>query len=123
MKPDKDLQQFHTIFNSASALLNHNDIEYSCELIDISLHGCLLGFKDTWELHELESIYTLTLQLPDTTPVVMNLSISHVIDNEVSFKCEHIDLDDISALSHFIEINQVNKALLDRELIALMHCC
>ncbi|OQK17616.1 hypothetical protein AU255_07045 [Methyloprofundus sedimenti] len=123
MKPDKDLLQFHTLFDCALALFNYGDIEYPCELIDISLHGCILGFKDTWEQHSLESLYTLTLQLPDTTPIVMNLSISHAVDNEVSFKCEHIDLDDISALSHFIELNQANSALLDRELIALIHCC
>ena len=123
MKPDKDQQQFHTIFASTLALLSHADSEYPCQLIDISLHGCLLSFKDTWEAQNLESLYTLTLQLPDTTPVVMNLSISHAVDNEVSFKCEHIDLDDISALKHFVERNLANSALLDRELIALMHYC
>ncbi len=123
MKPDKDLLQFHTIFNNALVLFNHDDIEYTCELIDISLHGCILGFKDTWEQHNLESLYTVTLKLPDTTPIVMNLSISHVVDNEVNFKCEHIDLDDISELSHFVELNLANSAFLDREHIALMHCC
>lgn len=123
MKPDKDLHQFHAIFDSAIALLSHDDLEYPCELIDISLHGCLLGFQDTWGAHNLDTLYTLTLQLADTTPIVMNLSISHAVDNEVSFRCEHIDQDDISALSHFVELNLANSAFLDRELIALMHCC
>lgn len=86
MKSDIDHQQFHSIFNKAAALLNHQNIEYPCELIDISLHGCLLRFKNTWELHNLESLYTLTLKLPDTAPIIMNLSISHAVDNEVSFK-------------------------------------
>ncbi|WP_428355093.1 PilZ domain-containing protein [Methyloprofundus sp.] len=122
MTPNKDLQQFQLIFDQACPLLSYDDGEYSCELIDISLQGCLLGFKNTWEQHDLESLYTLTLELPETTPIVMNLSISHVVDNEVGFKCEHMDLDDISALSHFVELNQANITLLDRELIALMHC-
>ena len=121
MKPDNDRQKFHAIFQNALALINHEDIEYPCELIDISLHGCLLRFKDTWEQHNLEALYSLTLQLPDTPPIVMNLSISHVIDNEVSFKCEHIDLEDISALQHFVKLNNANSVLLDRELIALTH--
>ncbi|TXL14260.1 hypothetical protein BMR05_07995 [Methylococcaceae bacterium HT4] len=47
MKSDIDHQQFHSIFNKAAALLNHQNIEYPCELIDISLHGCLLRFKNT----------------------------------------------------------------------------
>ncbi|WP_221897782.1 hypothetical protein [Bathymodiolus japonicus methanotrophic gill symbiont] len=63
MKPDKDLQQFHTIFDGAIALLSHDDVEYPCELIDICLHGCLLGFQNTWEAHNLDTLYTLTLQL------------------------------------------------------------
>lgn len=122
MKPDNDRQQFHAIFDNALALINHEDNEFSCELIDISLHGCLLNFKDTWEQHNLEALYSLTLQLSDTPPIVMNLSISHVIDNEVGFKCEHIDLDDISALRHFVQLNNADSALLERELIALTHC-
>lgn len=121
MMPDKDRQQFHAIFDQAIALINHEDIEYSCKLIDISLHGCLLSFKDTWEQHNLEAPYALTLLLSDTTPIVMNLSISHVLGNEVSFKCEHIDTDDTLALSHFVNLNSANSALLDRELIELTH--
>ncbi|MBT3812229.1 MAG: PilZ domain-containing protein [Gammaproteobacteria bacterium] len=123
MKPDNHLQQFHSLFSHALALLSHDDIEYSCELIDISLHGCLLEFKDAWEAHNLDSLYTLSLKLPDTSAIVMNLSISHVVGNEVAFKCEHIDSDYVSALNHYIEFNQSNSALLDRDLIALTHYC
>ena len=119
MKPEIDHQQFHSVFNKATALLNHQNIEYPCELIDISLHGCLLRFKNTWELHNLESLYTLTLELPDTAPIIMNLSISHAVDNEVSFKCEHIDSNDTSALLHFVKLNFADSTLLNRELIAL----
>ena len=49
----------------------------------------------------------------------MNLSISHAVDNEVSFKCEHIDSIGTSALLHFVKLNFADSALLDRELIAL----
>jgi len=123
MKPDKDRQQFHSIFDNVTALLNQEDFEYKCELIDISLQGCLLNCTDTIELPDPEALYTLTLELPDTAPIIMNLSISHAIENEVSFKCEHIDVDDISALRYFVKLNCAESALLDRQLIELTHCC
>lgn len=120
MKSDNE-QQPPSLFNNALIILSLEDIEYPCELIDLSLQGCLLCFQDTWEQHNLEAIYALTLQLPDTSPIVMNLSVSHVVDNEVTFKCEHIDLDDVSMLRFYVELNSDDSALLDRELIALTH--
>lgn len=122
MTPDKDRQQFHAIFASVEALLNYEDNDYCCELIDISLHGCLLHVKETWDHPNLEALYSLTLLLPDATPIVMNLSIYHAQGKEISFKCEHIDADDVSALSHFVQLNSAKSALLDRELVALTHC-
>lgn len=122
MTPDTERQKFHQIFANALALLNNENTEYSCKLIDISLHGCLLHIKDNTELDNHETPYTLTLILSDIAPIVMNLSISHALANEVSFKCEHIDADDILALRHFITLNSADSKLLDRQLIALTHC-
>ncbi len=121
MKSNKDLLQFHTLFDRALVSLNHENINYPCKLIDFSLQGCLLDFKSTWGQHNLDALYTLTLQLPDAATIIMNVSISHVVDNEVSFKCEHIANDDILLLRKFIKLNSASDVLLDRELIALTH--
>ena len=119
MSPENDHRRFHRIFYNAQAILSDDDNQWPCELIDISLHGCLLRFKSTWAQHNLDSLYTLTLQLSETTSIIMSLSISHVIDNEVGFKCEHIDLDSISTLRRLVELNLGDSTLLERDLIAL----
>jgi hypothetical protein len=49
----------------------------------------------------------------------MSVSVSHVIGNEVGFKCEHIDLDSISALRRLVELNLGDSHLLERDLLAL----
>lgn len=120
MKSGKE-QQSPSLFDNALIILSLEDAEYPCQLIDLSLQGCLVCCQDTWEQHNLEALYTLTLMLPDTSPIVMNLSVSHVVDNEVTFKCEHIDLDDVAMLRFYVELNSDDSALLDREIIALTH--
>ncbi len=84
---------YQRLFTNMRSLLSHENKEWPCEIVDISLHGCLLSFESTWENQNIEAIYTLTMHPSVITPIIMNLSMSHVIDNEVSFKCEHIDIE------------------------------
>ncbi|NOQ13621.1 MAG: PilZ domain-containing protein [Methyloprofundus sp.] len=103
------------------AVLTHEDSQWPCEIIDMSLHGCLLRFKHTWEQQNIESLYTLTIQAPEISAIIMNLSISHVIDNEAGFKCEHIDIDKSALLQHLLGEDSDSNKLLARELIELTH--
>lgn len=119
MTQTSEQRQFHRIFYNTQATLNHGDKQWICELVDISLRGCLLRFQSAWETQNLDALYTLTLQLSESTTITMNLSISHVIANEVGFKCEHIDLDSISTLRRLVELNLGDSHLLERDLIAL----
>ncbi len=119
MTPKNDQRKFHRIFYNSEAILTYKDKQWACELLDISLHGCLLRFQSPWEQKNIEELYTLTLQLSETTSIVMELSISHVIGNEAGFKCEHIDLNSISTLRRMVELNLGDSELLERDLIAL----
>jgi len=119
MNQANEQRQFHRIFYNTQATLSHESTQWTCELIDISLHGCLLRFQDAWESQDLEALYTLTLQLSESTAITMSLSISHLVANEVGFKCEHIDLDSISTLRRLVELNLGDSTLLERDLIAL----
>ncbi len=121
MTPENDQRQFHRIFFNAKAELSCQNKQWACQLLDISLRGCLLRFQSPWEQKNIEALYALTLQLSETTAITMNLSVSHVIGNEVGFKCEHIDLDSISALRRMVELNLGDSTLLERDLIALCH--
>ncbi len=119
MSQDNEQRHFHRIFYQSQATLSDESTQWPCELIDISLHGCLLHFDKAWQQNNLETLYTLTLELSKTTTITMNVSVSHAIGNEVGFKCEHIDLDSISTLRRLVELNLGDSNLLERDLIAL----
>jgi len=121
MSKDNEQRHFHRIFYKSQVTLSHESTQWPCELIDISLHGCLLRFDKAWEQHNLETLYTLTLELSETTLITMGISVSHVIGNDVGFKCEHIDLNSISTLRRLVELNLGDSNLLERDLIALSH--
>ncbi|MCF7971724.1 MAG: PilZ domain-containing protein [Methylococcaceae bacterium] len=119
MSRNNEQRHFHRIFYNSQVTLSHESTQWPCELIDISLHGCLLRFNKAWEQSNLETLYTLTLVLSEAVSITMSVSVSHVIDKEVGFKCEHIDLDSISTLRRLVELNLGDNKLLERDLIAL----
>ncbi len=116
-----DKRQFHRIFYNADASLLNIDSDSQvvpCKLVDISLKGCLLKFESPWSA-PLENVYTLNLQLSEEIKINMQVSVSHVIANEVGFKCEHIDIDSISQLRRLVELNLGDSDILERDILAL----
>ena len=114
----EDKRHFHRIIYNAKATLSGNQATQSCNIIDLSLKGCLLRFEQPWS-EPLDELYTLTLQLSDSVSIKMEVSVSHVVGNEVGFKCEHIDIDSISQLRRLVELNLGDSTLLERDLLAL----
>lgn len=121
MSLEKECSQFQKLLIHVPATLSNEDSEWPCEIIDLSLYGSLLLFKNTWEQHNIEAIYTLTLQPHESTAIIMNLSISHAIGNEVGFKCEHIDSDNSTLLRHLLGSDSGTVKFLARELAELTH--
>ncbi len=116
---NNDNRHFHRIHFAGEAILSCEEQTWSCEIIDLSLKGCLLRFEFPWE-EDPERLYTLTLQLSEDTQIKMEFSVTHVVDNKAGFKCEHIDIDSISALRRLVELNLGSSALLERDLLALI---
>ena len=113
-----DKRHFHRIFYNADATLHGESLTLPCQLVDISLKGCLLRFDEPWT-NPLEGLYTLDLKLSDDLSINMQLSITHIIGNDAGFKCEHIDIDSISQLRRLVELNLGDSDLLERDLLAL----
>jgi hypothetical protein len=113
-----NIRHFHRILYAADATLTCEEKIWHCEIIDLSLRGCLLHFALPWE-ENLEKLYTLTLQLSEQTQIKMELSATHIVGNKVGFKCEHIDIDSITELRRLVELNLGSSALLERDLLAL----
>lgn len=120
MQPIKepDNRNFHRILYKADAMLSCDGKTWPCEVVDLSLKGCLLRFELPWS-EDLEKIYTLTLHLSEKCQIKMELSIAHVVANNAGFKCEHIDIDSISELRRLVELNLGDSDLLKRDLLAL----
>jgi len=113
-----DKRHFHRIFYNANVSLTNETNSQPCQLVDISLKGCLLKFDTPWSA-PLDNIYTLNLQLSDDISITMQVSVAHVVGNEAGFKCEHIDIDSISQLRRLVELNLGDCDLLERDLLAL----
>ncbi|MDO9142458.1 MAG: PilZ domain-containing protein [Methylobacter sp.] len=119
MQPlDNDNRHFHRIQFAEKATLHCEGKTWGCDIIDLSLKGCLLGFELPWEENP-EKLYTLTLELSEDNQITMELTPMHVIANKVGFKCEHIDIDSISQLRRLVELNLGSSTLLERDLLAL----
>lgn len=119
MNSNAGCYQYKKQLTQLQATLSLEELEWPCEIIDISLHGCLLRFKNTWEQQNLETIYTLTVPVPGSTEIIINLSIAHVIDNEAGFKCEHIN--NSSLLRKLVTPGSYTNKLLARELNELTY--
>ena len=113
-----DKRHFHRIFYNANVTLTSDTNSQPCQLIDISLKGCLLEFDNPWSA-PLENIYSLQLKLSEEVVITMQVSPTHVIGNNAGFKCEHIDIDSISQLRRLVELNLGDSDILERDLLAL----
>ncbi|MGZ4954088.1 MAG: PilZ domain-containing protein [Methylobacter sp.] len=116
---NNDNRHFHRILYTAEAILSCEEKTWHCEIIDLSLKGCLLRFELPWE-EDPEKLYTLALRLSEQVQIKMELTATHVVGNKVGFKCEHIDIDSISELRRLVELNLGSSALLERDLLSLI---
>jgi hypothetical protein len=111
-------RQFHRILYKKNATLSNKSTELACKVIDISLKGCLLRLSRPW-IEALEETYTLRFQLSEDKAITMQVSVAHVIGNDIGFKCEHIDIDSISLLRRLVELNLGDEKILERDFLAL----
>ena len=115
---NEEKRHFHRIFYNTEAILEGNGERFLCKLIDISLKGCLLDFKQPWT-GSAETLYTLTINLSEEISIVMEVNAVHADATQCGFKCLHIDIDSICRLRRLVELNLGDSDLLERELVAL----
>ena len=120
MSPEtfNDKRRYHRIFYRAQATLSTDTLTRDCEIIDISLKGCLLRFEQPWQ-ENIEKPCFLKLHLSPDVSIVMQVVVSHTVGNDAGFKCEYIDIDSISQLRRLVELNLGSSELLERDILAL----
>ncbi len=91
------------------------------QLIDLSLKGALIAAPQDWSGQPGEHfLLEMALDSDEKMVIRMEVSVAHVENDHIGFRCEHIDLDSISHLRRLVELNLGNAELLDRELSALV---
>jgi hypothetical protein len=118
MFEENEKRHFHRVFYNAKANLSSNEQNWDCDVLDLSLNGCLLRFPSPWQ-ESSDNIYTLRLRLSDALDIKMELKIAHLLENKVGFKCEQMDIDSITQLRRIVELNVGNSEILESALASL----
>jgi hypothetical protein len=109
-------------FDADYRLQNPNaDKHWKGRVVDLSLKGTLIERPE--ELHpELGEEFVVELLLgSDSLKVVMLVSVAHFDENNIGFRCLHIDLESISHLRKILEFNLGNPEMVEREISEMLN--
>ncbi len=117
---NQNMRRFSRIeFDTEVRLINDKGL-WKSKLIDISLKGLLLTVPRIWEAEVGDHYLTEIFADNEEAVIRMEVSITHIGEMQVGFRCEHIDLDSVSHLRRLIELNIGDPDILYRELSELI---
>ncbi|HEC18544.1 MAG TPA: PilZ domain-containing protein [Gammaproteobacteria bacterium] len=94
---------------------------WDVQLVDVSLKGILTTVPANPAIKTGEHYLAEMLTENDEATIRMEVSVAHIEEQRVGFRCEHIDLDSISHLRRLVELNLGDDEILHRELSELLH--
>jgi len=107
---------FSRILFNAECTLHQNDLEWSTQLLDISMRGVLVHKPDHFSL-DIKEPCEATIQLSGSdSHIVMSLNFSHEDKTTLGFRCKFIDIDSMTHLKRLVELNLGSEEMLLREL-------
>ena len=112
-------RRFRRIAFDATAELRQNGSEWPVKLVDLSLKGLLVERPDDWKGNKALP-FDVDIRLEQKTHIKMQARLTHEDPGQLGFVCKHIDLDSISHLRRFVELNLGDEQELERELGALL---
>jgi hypothetical protein len=105
-------------FDTEVSLISDKGL-WQSKLIDISLKGLLITVPQAWKADVGDHYITELFSDNEDTVIRMEVSVTHLGERRVGFKCKHIDLDSISHLRRFLELNIGDVDIINRELSEL----
>ena len=118
-KPDTEQRRFQRIpFDAKAEMLCAGDHWHS-KLIDLSLRGALIARPPSWAGKFGDSCLLKISLGDDEAQIKMQTSVVHIEADHIGLSCIDIDIDSITYLRRFVELNLGNPELLNRELNAL----
>ncbi|MFY8351922.1 PilZ domain-containing protein [Pseudoalteromonas sp. SSM20] len=114
----QERRQFTRIIYRTPATLTFQGVEYSAELLDLSLKGALIKKPENWPTAcDLAKSATLSFQLSNSDIIIeMMVSLAHVENTQLGLRCEQIEIDSVTHLKRLIELNMGDEEELYREL-------
>ncbi|EKO3813289.1 PilZ domain-containing protein [Vibrio harveyi] len=109
-------RRFSRIIYQVPALIEQRDLVIPATIQDLSLHGLLLKAEDAKNLNLLQPVEVGFSFIQSEQTMRLNADVISIADNEVRLKISNIDIESISQLKRFIELNVGNNELLNREL-------
>ncbi|WP_199453267.1 PilZ domain-containing protein [Vibrio owensii] len=109
-------RRFSRIIYQVSALLEQGDLALQATIQDLSLHGLLLKAENASSLEPSRKVDVSFSFTQSEQVMQLTANIISIIDNKIRLKINNIDIDSISQLKRFIELNVGNNELLNREL-------
>ncbi len=114
-----DRRHFSRILFNADCTLRQDSLEWTTEVLDISLRGLLVHKPDHFSLDMKDPCDACIRLSGSDTMIEMTLTFSHEENNTLGFRCKHIDIDSMTHLKRLVELNLGNETILMRELDAL----
>lgn len=112
-------RHFSRILFNAECTLHQNDMEWTTEVLDISLRGLLVHKPDHFLMSRDEPCEATIRLSGSDTHIIMSLYFSHEDQNGLGFRCSHIDIDSMTHLKRLVELNLGSEDMLRRELHSL----
>ncbi|HHJ39865.1 MAG: hypothetical protein AXA67_06230 [Methylothermaceae bacteria B42] len=114
----KNKRRFSRILYRAPARIVGHEDQHTCEIIDLSLKGCLIQLPESFQ-PQAKHLYELQIPLNPGNEIQMQVMLVHCQDERAGFQCRYIDLQSISLLRRLIELNLGHYKQLERDLNAL----
>lgn len=111
-------RRFSRIPFDATVVIIREQQRWDSHLLDISLKGALVEKPADWSGNSGDTL-RLEITLGGEITITMEATVSHIGDESIGLRCDHIDLESISHLRRIVELNTGNEDLLHRELSAL----
>jgi len=119
--PSTERRRFTRIPFEASVTLTNPDGTWTAKLLDISLNGALISMPQNWN-QAVHSSFLIDINVAENVfEIRMEGTVTHVDEQSVGLRCDHMDIDSASHLRRLIELNIGNEETLNRELSALIN--
>ena len=114
----KERRRFTRFRFSSMVRVFTGEVELDCNLLDLSLRGFLIQCPSNWH-PKAHTSFKLEWHIADVIKLEMNAEVIRIKDNYLGCEWKAHDAESYAHLTRLVEINLLDKKLMERELKAL----